>query len=78
MSEFTHTFVSNKFKSPFMEDKVIKKKRGRPKKKRNHYIRDYWLQLDLMAKYPLRKVSRITKTSTTTLLKLKKMFMMGF
>lgn len=61
-----------------MEDKVIKKKRGRPKKKRNHYIRDYWLQLDLMSKYPLRKVSRITKTSTTTLLKLKKMFMMGF
>ena len=51
-----------------------KKGRGRPVKQPYQYAKDYYKELDLMDKFSLREVSRITKTSTTTLLKLKKMF----
>lgn len=54
-----------------------KKSCGRPKgwrKKKNVYLKEYLTELDLMYNHSLREVSRITKTSTTTLLKLKKMF----
>lgn len=50
---------------------------GRPvgwRKSSFQYLQDYADELDLMCNHSLREVSKITKTSTTTLLKLKKMF----
>ena len=50
---------------------------GRPRgwrKKPSQYLREYTDEIDLMYNHSLREVSRITSTSTTTLLKLKRMF----
>ena len=57
-----------------MEETI--KLRGRPYKQKHQYLEDYHSQIVMMSKgYSLRQISRMTRTSTTTLLKLKKMFL---
>lgn len=50
--------------------------RGRPLKQKHQYLEDYHIHIVMMSKgHSLREISRITQTSTTTLLKVKKMFL---
>lgn len=57
-----------------MEEKY--RLRGRPQKQEHQYLEDYHIHIVMMSKgHSLREISRITQTSTTTLLKVKKMFL---